>query len=311
MNFLTIEKKEISKLITMTKCIDLCEKAYTLTSENMIINFPRTWLKMEHGGLMGTAYVKDPGYLCFKLLSNGFRFICLLDYERETHVLMDGSWITDLRTGAGGAVSARYLAKKDSENVGILGTGNVARHTLWAINTEKKIEYAKVYSRKKENREKFVTRMKEQLGIELDSVSSAKEAVEDMDIVITATKATEPILLDDYVQEGMHICALGNQPEIDPKIFLKAKVFLESLEQSRTEGKLSYAIKSGVCDSSVSFPELGEVILGKHAGRESSKEITLFDCQGLIAQDAIPAWNVYKNLRGTSCGKINTLDFGY
>lgn len=260
---------------------------------------------------MGTAYVNEPGYLCLKLLSNGFRFICLLDYERETHVMMDGSWITDLRTGAGGAVSARYLAKKESENVGILGTGNVARHALWAMFTEKKIRYAKVYSRRKENREKFVTRMKEKLGIDLDSVSSAKEAVEDMDIIITATKATEPVLLNEYVQEGMHICALGNQPEIDPKIFLQANVFLESLEQSRTEGKLSYAIKSGVLDSSVSFPELGEIILGKHSGRESTRDITLFDCQGLIAQDAIPAWDVYKKLRGTSLGKISTLDFGY
>jgi ornithine cyclodeaminase/alanine dehydrogenase-like protein (mu-crystallin family) len=310
MKFITIEKPEISNLIKMGNCIEMCEKAYALTTERKFINFPRIWLKSDHGGLLGVTYAKEPGYLCLKLLSNGFRFICLLDYGKETFVLMDGGWITDIRTGAGAAVSAKYLARKDSKNVGVIGTGNVARHALWAICEEKKIEYAKAYSRNKKNRDSFETEMHDKLGICIDSVSSVKEAVNNVDIVITATKAIEPVLKEEHIQEGMHICALGNQPEVDPNIFLKSKVFLESLEQSKIEGKLSYAISSGKLDSKVNFPELGEVILGKHPGRETRSEITLFDCQGLIAQDAIPAWEAYRKTI-SSKNKLNLLDFGF
>ena len=310
MKTLILEKNDVSEVMNMKKCIDICEKAFALTSEGKVINFPRSWLRSDYGGLLGTAFVKEPGYLALKLLTRGVQIILLVDYTKGVLVLMDGSIITDLRTGAAGAVSAKYLAKKNSEIVGILGSGNVARNALWALCETIQIKSAKIFSRTRENRDRYAKEMGEKLGIEIAAVSSPAEAVEDADIIITATKAEQPVLLDENVPEGAHISALGNQPEVDPKIFLRAKVFTEFLEQSKLEGKLSYAIKAGVVDENVVFPDLGDVILGRKPGRTSPEDITLFDSQGLTAHDAVPAWEVYSQLSERGKGKWLDLDFG-
>jgi ornithine cyclodeaminase/alanine dehydrogenase-like protein (mu-crystallin family) len=223
---------------------------------------------------------------------------------------MDGSIITDLRTGAGGAVSAKYLANEDSNAVGVLGSGNVASHGLWAVCEIMGVSAARVYSTTRSNREEFAEKMGKRLGIDVTAVSSTKDAVRDSDIVITATKADRPVLLEEHVQEGMHICALGNPPEIDPKVFLKTKVFTELLEQSAREGKLSYAIKAGVVKEDVAYPELGNVMLGREPGRTHRRDITLFDCQGLIAQDAVPAWEMYTQVARSGRGKWLDLNMG-
>jgi len=310
MKTLILEKSDISKIIKMKNCIDMCDEAFTMTTKGKIIQYPRNWLKPGRGGLLGTAYVTEPGYFILKLLTNGVQIILLVDYQRGTFVLMDGSLITDLRTGAGGAVSVRYLANENSETVGVLGSGNVAKHALWAICEEKEISYAKVFSRTETNRDRFVKEMEKMLGIKMSAVSSVDDAVRDVDIIVTATKATEPVLLEEHLQKGVHICALGNPPEIDPKIFLTAKVYLESLEQSRREGKLSNAIRAGLINGDAVFPELGEVILGISEGRTSREDITMFDCQGLTAQDAIPAWRAYTQMLEMGKGKWLDLEFG-
>jgi len=316
MKTLILERGEISEAIDMKKCIDLCEMAFALTSEGKINYPPRIWLNHTHassitppiGGFLGTAFVNEPGYLALKLLTKGIQVIFLFDYTKNIFVLMDGSIITDLRTAAGAAVSVRHIAQKNSSHIGILGSGNVARHTLWALCEELPIEVVKVYSHTRENREKYAKEMSQKLQLEVLAKSSAIKAVKDAQVIITATTANEKILLDEYVPDGAHICALGNPEEIDPRIFLRAKVFTELLEQSKREGKLSNAIKTGIIDEFTNFPELGDVILGLEKGRTTKEEVTLFDSQGLIAQDAVVAWEVYSKLYKEGKGKIMNLD---
>ena len=131
----------------------------------------------------------------------------------------------------------------------------------------------------------------------------------DTDIIVTGTKADEPVLRYGDVSAGAHIAAMGNQPEVDPNIFLRASVFTELLAQSRLEGKLSYAIKAGVVDENVVFPELGDVITGKKIGRRSPDEVTLYDSQGLVAHDAVCAWEAYTQLSERGKGRWVDLDF--
>ena len=310
---LIIEKNDVSKVMNMKKCIDTCEKAFALTSEGKIINYPRLIGKSfakGYGGLLGIAFVADPGYLGEKLLTRGISIIYLVDYKKGVFALIDGTIITDLRTGAGGAVSAKHLAKKNSESVGVIGSGNVAKNTLWALCEAMQIKNAKVYSRTTENRERYAREMEKKLGIVVTAASSIKNAVQDVDIIVTATKAEQPTLLDEHVQEGVHIVSLGNPPELDPKIFLRAKVFSEFSEQSKREGKLSYAIESGVVDKNLVITDLGDVILARKPGRVGPKDITIFDCQGLTAQDVVTAWEVYSQISGRDMGRWLDLDIG-
>ncbi len=309
MKTLLLGKQEVSEAINMKKCIDICERAFVLAKEGRVNNFPRLWLRTDFGGLLGTAVVRDPGYLSLKLLTKGVQVVLLVDYTKNIVVMMDASLITGLRTGAAGALSAKYLARKDSRNVGVLGTGFVARHSLWALCETMKIESAKVYSRSNENRSKYVKEMGEKLGIEIAAVTSAAEAVRDTDIILTGTRAEGPVLLYEDVPLGAHIAALGNQPEVDPRLFLKANVFTELMEQSKLEGKLSYAIKTGVVKEDVVFPDLGDVIIGRNPGRRSPEEITLYDSQGLTAHDAACAWEIYSQLSARGKGQWVDTDF--
>lgn len=309
MRTLLLGKQEVSEALNMKKCIDLCEKAYVLASEGHVQSFPRIWLRSEYGGLLGTAVIKEPGYLALKLLTRGVQVILLVDYTKNNVVLMDGSLITGLRTGAAAALSAKYLARKDSKTVGVLGTGFVARHTLWALCEMMKIESVKVYSRSNENRARYVKEMGEKLGIQINEATSPAGAVKDTDIIITGTKAEKPILQCEDVPPGSYIAAMGNQLEVDPKIFLRANVFTELLAQSKLEGKLGYAIRSGVVDENVIFPDLGDVITRKKLGRTLPNEVTLYDSQGLAAHDAVCAWEAYSQLSERGKGKWVDLDF--
>ncbi len=185
----------------------------------------------------------------------------------------------------------------------------MARHSLWALCETMKIESAKVYSRSSENRSKYVKEMGEKHGIEIAAVTSAAEAVRDTDIILTGTRAEGPVLLYEDVPLGAHIAALGNQPEVDPRLFLKANVFTELMEQSKLEGKLSYAIKTGVVKEDAVFPDLGDVIIGRNPGRRSPEEITLYDSQGLTAHDAACAWEIYSQLSARGKGQWVDTDF--
>lgn len=308
MRTLLLGKQDVSEVLDMRTCIDICERAYVAMSEGRVLSFPRIWLRSEFGGLLGTAVVRDPGYLALKLLTKGVQVVILVDYAKNCLVMMDGSLITGLRTGAAAALSAKYLAKKDSRTVGVLGTGFVARHALWALSETMKIESVKAYSRSPKNRARFASEMGEKLDITVKDADSASEATRDADIIITGTRAEEPVLLSEYVPTGAHIAAMGNQPEVDPRICLRAKVFTELLQQSRLEGKLSYAIKSGVVKGDVILPNLSDVIAGKTKGRTSSEDITLYDSQGLAAHDAFCAWEAYTGLSEKGRGQWVEMD---
>jgi len=295
-------------VLDMGTCIGVCERAYASMSGGRMLSFPRIWLRSEYGGLLGSAVVRDPGYLALKLLTRGVQVVLLVDYGRGCVVVMDGSHITGLRTGAAAALSAKYLARGDSRIVGVLGTGFVARHTLWAMCETMRVETARAYSRSAENRARFAGEMGDRLGIEVVEAPSAAEALRGADIVITGTRAEAPVLLDGDVPPGAHIAAMGNQPEVDPRIFLRAGVFTELLAQSRLEGKLSYAIKSGAVRGDADFPELGDVVAGKRSGRTSGEEVTLYDSQGLAAHDAACAWEAYTRLTEMGRGKWVDMD---
>ncbi len=145
------------------------------------------------------------------------------------------------------------------------------------------------------------------LGIEMKSYEATRDAVHGADIVVTTTPSKRPILMDDYVGEGMHINAIGadapGKQELDPNILLRAKVVVDDIEQAIHGGEVNVPLSKGDVARNVIYADLGEIVTGKKPSRTSPDEITVFDSTGLAIQDIATDWVVYKKAKKLGKGK--------
>ena len=233
--------------------------------------------------------------------------ILLLDPKTGAPLtIMDGTWITNVRTGAGGAVAAKYLTRKDSRIVAMLGAGVQARTQLLALNEVLRIEEVRVNDLLAKKAEQYAGEMGEKLGVDVKATKEMRGAVEGADIVVTATPARKPILMNNWISEGMHINAIGadapGKQELDPKILLRAKVVVDDVEQAIHGGEVNVPLSKGIISRGDIYADLGEIVTKKKAGRTSRDEITVFDSTGLAVQDIAAGWIVYKKARKAGKG---------
>lgn len=239
--------------------------------------------------------------------------IVLLDSETgEPISIMGATTITDYRTGAAGAVAAEQLARKDSEKVGMVGTGAQARTQLNCLDELFDLDVVKAYDKYEESRESFLEEMKESVDAEIELTEDIKSAVEDMDIVITTTPSKEPIVKEEWVSEGTHINAIGadaeNKQELEISLIEKSKVIVDEWDQAHHSGEISEAVSKGIIGKEDIGGSLGGVMVGKNEGRTSEDEITIFDTTGLAVQDISTAWLIYEKAKENDVGdEVNFL----
>lgn len=206
-------------------------------------------------------------------------------------LLFDNGWLTEVRTGAAGALAADLLAVQRPEQVGIIGVGGQARHQLEALLQVRQPMRVVAYGRTRDRALAFQRDIKERCGFEVDLASTARDAVEHSQIVITTTPAREPIVMADWVSQGMHITAVGSdvadKQELDAQILGKADlVVADSIEQCTRSGEIHHAIERGVIARDQVYGELCELASGRKKGRGSDSQITVADLTGLGIQDA-------------------------
>lgn len=263
---------------------------------------------VEDFNLIGTK-IASGYYDNHKLgLPPGMAIIVLLDLKTSMPLaIMDGSYITAYRTGAAGAVAASVLARKESSKIGVIGAGTQARMQVLALKELFKLKEIRVWDRDEKRASGYVTEMSNLLGIEVKSLSDRKDVVSGSDIVVTVTASREPLVEVEWIEKGMHINAIGadgpGKQEHDPAIVkLANKVVVDSLSQCRRIGEIQHAISQGLISDDDVYTEIGEILLGKKAGRESDDEITFFDSTGLAAQDIAAANVVLKAAREKELG---------
>ena len=253
----------------------------------------------ENFGLIGTkiasGYYDNPKFG----LPPGFAVIILLDLKTSLPLaIMDGSYITAVRTGAAGAVAASVLARKEVKRVGVIGSGTQGRMQVLALNELFPLEQVKVYNINKVNSEKYAVEMSERLDIEVQVVDTAENAVSEVNVVVTAVPSKKAMVMDEWIEDGMHINAFGadgpGKQELDPKIMKRAKIVVDSLKQCRVIGEIQHALAQDLIQETDIHAEIGEILLGKKVGRETEDEITLFDSTGLAVQDIAAAYVVYQ-----------------
>jgi alanine dehydrogenase len=224
-------------------------------------------------------------------------------------VLFDNGYLTDLRTGAAGALAADLLANPRVAQVGILGAGTQARFQIEALLQVRHPERVVVWSRTEKRAEAFAREVESRFGLPVEATGSIYRAVEGSEILITATPAREPIVREDWVFNGTHITAVGadapGKSEVFARVLAKAdKVVADSLAQCLRLGEIHHAVEAGLIDPGRIHAELGEIVAGMKPGREGPDEITVADLTGLGIQDAAVASFVAEEAARRGLGDI-------
>lgn len=217
--------------------------------------------------------------------------------------VMDGTLITQLRTGASAAVASKYLAKKDSKSFGLIGCGAQSYTQFTAIRELFDISVVKIYDTSKKAITSFKSTFSKN-GVKIESVTLEK--VGKCDIISTVTPVRKPIVKRKMISPGAHINAIGadakGKEELDPQILLDSKVVVDDLVQASHAGEINVPISSGLFDLKDVYAELGEIVAGKKKGRTKKDEITVFDSTGLAIQDAATAKAVFELAKKNGLG---------
>ncbi|HET6899178.1 MAG TPA: ornithine cyclodeaminase family protein [Vicinamibacteria bacterium] len=209
-------------------------------------------------------------------------------------ILLDNGFLTELRTGAAGALAADLLARRDVETVGIIGSGGQARYQLEALLGVRRPRRVRVYGRTPTSASSYAREMSERFGLDVSAVPSAREAVIESDIVITTTPSREPIVRADWLRAGTHVTAVGSdgpdKRELESAVLARADlVVADRLDQCLRLGEIHHAVAEGAIEAGRVHAELGAIAAGLARGRGSDGEITVADLTGVGVQDAAMA----------------------
>ena len=212
--------------------------------------------------------------------------------------VMDGSFITAIRTACASAMATKVLANPQTPLLGICGAGVQARAHIQALSRVKKLQRIKIYSPLGMSAQRVRQDLESEIGVDIEVATSAEQTVSDCDLVVTATTAREPILESEWLKPGAHINAVGSHRpdhrEIDGATLARSKIVVDSREAIMAEcGDILLAIKEKSITENPIHAEIGEVLVGTKPGRTSSGEITLYKSVGIAIQDVAAAQLIY------------------
>jgi ornithine cyclodeaminase len=212
-------------------------------------------------------------------------------------ILFDNGYLTELRTGAAGALAADLLARSRVRRAGLIGAGSQARYQIEALLDVRRPDRVAVYDRTFHKAAAFAREAAQRFGLPVEPVEHAREAVEGSDLVITATTAREPVVRSEWVRPGTHITAVGadspEKQELDPPLVARADLLVaDRLDQCLRLGEIHHAVAAGLLTPERVHAELGELAAGLKPGRTSDDQLTVADLTGVGVQDAAVADHV-------------------
>jgi len=326
-HFRLLTEQQVQSLLPMGDLIAAMESALARFSAGEVLQPVRTVLTVgpsrAYFGLM-PAYVPNPGSLGAKLvtvfsgnaakqLPSHLATILLLDPETGAlQALMDGRYITEARTAAVSAVSARFLAKADASTMAIIGSGVQARSHLEAFSEVRALKDVRIWSPQPRSRERFVSDMSGHVAAAIRATATAEEAVRGADLIVLATSSSTPVLDAGWVLPGAHVVSVGacrpDQREMDPELTARARVYVDSRAAALVEsGDVVLGISEGRFTVSHIQGELGEVVLGRVKGRTADDQVTIFKSLGMAVEDVVAADLVFRRAAETGAGTELTL----
>jgi alanine dehydrogenase len=307
-------RRETEELLSVREAIEAVERAFKLKAENKSRMPPKIYLDMpEFGGDFRAMPAYIDGIAGLKWVCgypNNHRYnlptvmatIVICDPRTGRPLaIMNGEYITNIRTGAAGGVAVKYLARKNSSVIGMIGAGMQAKTQLMAINEVlDQIEEVKVFDVNRDTSLRYAEEMGAKLKINVRPIESI-EAATDADIVVTTTPSREPVVKKEHIKPGTHINAIGadakGKQELEITLLARAKVVVDDIEQSSHGGEINVALSEGRLKIEDIHGTIGEVIINSKNGRENDAEITVFDSTGLAIQDMVCAKLIYEKTR--------------
>ncbi len=309
-DILFLNQKDIMSTITPRDAFDAVEYAFKMHAQKKVQMPAKIYLDYAayQGDLRAMpAYILPLGASGVKIVNshaNNYKFglpsvmaiFVLIDPRTGRPLsLMDATYFTDMRTGAAGAVAAKYLSKKNASVLGLVGAGRQAASQLEAIARVRKIRLVKVCAKTTKEAQTFAERMKKRTGIPVQPCGIQDAC--DVDIISTTTPSRKPVVKDAWIKPGTHINAIGadapGKQELETRILRRARVFVDDFNQATHSGEVNVGISTSQIQSKDIQGELGDVLTGKKKGRISDKDITVFDSTGLAVQDVSIAFRIY------------------
>ena len=225
----------------------------------------------------------------------------------ELLALMNASAITAIRTASVSGVATNLLARKDANELAIIGSGVQARAHLEAMSCVRTISRARVASLTRDHARRFVDDVSSRYSFPIEPLESVEAAVRGADLIITATTANQPILKREWISNGAHLNVVGSSipttREVDTSTVSAASLFVDRRESTLNEGgDYLFAMREGAIGPDHIRAEIGELLIGKHPGRTSPEEITLFKSLGLAIEDLASAAYLYRKATETQKG---------
>jgi len=205
-------------------------------------------------------------------------------------VLLDNAYLTDVRTGAAGAVAAKYLAPQAIQTAGVVGAGAQGRYQIKGLMCVRKFDRLLAFDLDKEQLATYVREMEQVLQVPVTAADSVQQLVEQSQTVVTCTPSRKPYLEPAWIHAGLHLTCMGadlpEKRELMPKVLDRINLLAcDRKSQCFKMGELHHGLDSGVISESSDIAELGEIALGKRPGRHNEAQITLCDLTGTGVQD--------------------------
>ena len=314
---LLLSREDIKKVFTMKDAIEADKKAFQLVVEGKCDAPLRTNIQApKHEGcfLFMPAYVEEMDTASLKIINifphnidNGIPSspaqVLLIDGKTGIVIaVLDGTYVTQLRTGAASGAAFDVLARKDARIGALIGTGGQAATQLEAMLAARDIKEVRVFDLNYDRTKEFADRMQEELasnGAKIVAAKTSDEAVEGADLLITVTPSSKPVFDASKVKEGATISCVGayqpHMQEMDPAILTRAsKIYFDSKEAVLSEsGDILIPLEQGTITEEDFTGDLGNVIKGDLVGRENEEEIIVFETVGVATQDLVAARTIY------------------
>ena len=319
-----LSQNEVTALLPMKECIEVMEGALRTLSQDGAQLPLRTVMRLPDGrSLFGVM----PAWLATPL-SVGLKAITVFPGNEGTRLdshqglvilfdpgigvpiaVLDASSITAIRTAAVSGVATRALAREDAGDLALVGTGVQARTHLQAMQEVRKLRRVRAFGRNPEGLTGLVRWASARLGMTVEAAATPREAVEGADLICTVTASATPVVQSEWVPDGAHLNAVGasvpTSRELDTETVRRGRLFVDRLESARNEaGDFLIPRSEGAIGDGHILGELGEVLLGRIAGRTGASQVTIFKSLGIAIEDLAAASYVLQKAEAQGVGIV-------
>lgn len=328
MKVLFVNQEGVRRLLTLDVCIPAMRDALRALSRGDLVMPLRSLVRLpDRSGLLGLmpGYLGAPRSFGLKVVTvmpgnHGTPYdshqgvVMLFGIDRgEPLAILDASAITAIRTAAASAVATDALAREDAGDLALIGSGTQARTHLAAMGAVRPLRRVRIWSRSRANAERFAREASGGASVPIEVAGSGEEAVRGADLVCTTTASREPVLRGAWLAPGAHVNAVGScfpfARELDSDAMRRARLYTDCRESCVHEaGEFLLAREEGAITDEHLLGELGEVLLGKVAGRVSRDDVTVYESLGVAVEDLAAAHAIHR--RAVESGDGTWLEWG-